>query len=51
MGQNGEPDLVNTALIEAAATEPLIESGEQAAFDADSFFQTALRIAQAEGRA
>ncbi len=51
VGKEGEPDFINEVLIETAAVQPLIERDEQPAFESSAFFQKALELAEAEGKA
>lgn len=46
-----EPDVIHQVLVEAAATEPLIQRKKRPAFDPVSFFKRALAMSEAEGRA
>ena len=47
--KRGDPDLIQGVLIEAAATEPLIERNEHPAFEPKRFFETVLRLSEAAG--
>ena len=49
--QKQAPDLVQQVLIDAAAVEPLIQRSKKPAFDPASFFNRALALSEAKGRA
>lgn len=51
-GKSGDPDLLHEVMIETAATEPLIDKGDDwPSFDAASFLRHALERVEAEGQA
>jgi hypothetical protein len=47
---NGGADSIHEGLISVAATEPLTEEDNQLVFEANSFFQRVLSLAEAAGR-
>jgi hypothetical protein len=49
--KSGSPDMLHEVMIETAATEPLIESGDWASFDPASFLRHALERVEADGQA
>jgi hypothetical protein len=49
--KQGDPDFINEVMLEAAASEPLIERDDRPAFEPSRFFQRALELAESEGRA
>jgi hypothetical protein len=49
--KRGDPDLINEVMLEAAASEPLMEMEERPAFEPRRFFRRALELAESVGRA